>query len=38
MKRKKMYKGKDKSVFKKTATTTKKININPTISRGGIKL
>lgn len=33
-----MYKGSDKRVFKNTATKTKKINIEPKISRGGIKL
>lgn len=38
MKRKKMQKGKDKKVFRNTAITTKKININPTIYRGGIRL
>lgn len=38
MKRKGTYKRKDKSVFKKTAQATKKINVTPKISRGGIKL
>lgn len=37
-KRKKMYKGTDKKVFKHTAQATKKINVSPKISRGGIKL
>lgn len=36
--RKKMRKGKDQQVFKRTATKSKKININPTIYRGGIRL
>lgn len=29
---------KDKKIFRNTAITTKKININPTIYRGGIRL
>lgn len=28
----------DKRVFRRTAVTTKKINLNPTIYRGGIRL
>lgn len=36
--RKKMKSGKDKKVFRNTAVTSKKININPTIYRGGIRL
>ena len=36
--RKKMRKGKDQQVFKRTAEKSKKININPTIYRGGIRL
>lgn len=38
MARKKMPRRKDKSVFKRTAAKSKKININPTIFRGGIRL
>ncbi len=36
--RKKMSKGKDSRVFRRTAAKSKKININPTIFRGGIRL
>lgn len=36
--RRKMKKGKDRKVFRNTAISTKKININPTIYRGGIRL
>lgn len=36
--RKKMKRGKDRKVFRRTATKSKKININPTIFRGGIRL
>lgn len=36
--RKRMPKGKDKKVFRRTAAKSKKININPTIFRGGIRL
>nr|DAV98536.1 MAG TPA: hypothetical protein [Microviridae sp.] len=38
MARKKMRPRKDKAVFKRTAAKSKKININPTIFRGGIRL
>ena len=38
MKRTKMTKNKDKKVFKHSADKTKKININPTVARGGIRL
>lgn len=38
MARKKMSPGKDKKVFRRTASKSKKININPTIMRGGIRL
>ncbi len=38
MQRQKMRARRDKSVFKRTATKSKKININPTIFRGGIRL
>ena len=33
-----MKKGKDSRVFRRTAVKSKKININPTIFRGGIRL
>lgn len=33
-----MKKKKDRQVFKKTAVASKKININPVIYRGGIRL
>lgn len=36
--RKRMRPRKDKKVFRHTAVTTKKININPSIPRGGIRL
>lgn len=36
--RKKMRRSKDAKVFRNTAITTKKINISPTIYRGGIRL
>uniref|UniRef100_A0AAU8B0D2 DNA binding protein n=1 Tax=Dulem virus 156 TaxID=3145633 RepID=A0AAU8B0D2_9VIRU len=36
--RKKMPKGKDNKVFRRTAAKSKKLNINPTIFRGGIRL
>lgn len=36
--RQKMKKSIDRKIFKRTATKTKKININPTIMRGGIRL
>ena len=36
--RKKMPRRKDNKVFRRTATKSKKININPTIFRGGIRL
>lgn len=38
MKRSKMTRKKDKKVFKHSADKTKKININPTVARGGIRL
>lgn len=37
MARKPMRKAKDKRVFRRTASKSKKININPTIMRGGIR-
>lgn len=36
--RKQMPKKKDKKVFTRTAASSKKINVNPTIYRGGIRL
>lgn len=36
--RKKMNRGMDKKVFRRTAAKSKKINLNPTIYRGGIRL
>lgn len=36
--RKKMRKKKDTATFRRTAISTKKININPSIPRGGIRL
>lgn len=38
MARKRMKRGKDKRVFSNTASHGKKININPRVSRGGIRL
>ena len=36
--RKEMNRNKDRRLFRNTAITNKKININPTIPRGGIRL
>lgn len=36
--RREMKPSKDARMFRNTATTTKKININPSIPRGGIRL
>lgn len=36
--RKRMHARKDKKVFTRTAVKSKKINLNPTIYRGGIRL
>lgn len=36
--RRKMPRRKDNRVFRRTAAKSKKININPTIFRGGIRL
>lgn len=36
--REKMEHNQDKQVFRRTAVNAKKININPTIYRGGIRL
>lgn len=36
--RRKMKSGKDHKVFRRTAVKSKKININPSIMRGGIRL
>lgn len=38
MARKRMKPSKDRRVFRRTAVSSKKININPTIYRGGIRL
>lgn len=38
MKRKRMNARKDRRVFTRTAEKTKKINVNPSIPRGGIRL
>lgn len=38
MSRKKMSRAKDHKVFRRTASKSKKININPVIMRGGIRL
>lgn len=38
MKRRKMHARKDSAVFKKTAKSTKAINIAPKIMRGGFRL
>ena len=38
MARKRMSPGKDNRVFRRTAVKSKKINVNPTIYRGGIRL
>lgn len=36
--RKPTPRGTDKKIFRRTASKSKKININPTIFRGGIRL
>lgn len=36
--RKRMSRGTDRKVFRRTAAKSKKININPTVFRGGIRL
>ena len=36
--RKRMRPANDRKVFRRTASKSKKININPTIYRGGIRL
>ncbi len=38
MARKRMRPKKDNRIFRRTAVKSKKININPTIFRGGIRL
>lgn len=38
MKRAKVKKSKDRKIFKHAADKTKKINISPVVSRGGIRL
>lgn len=36
--RERMSHGEDRQVFRRTAVSSKKININPTVYRGGIRL
>lgn len=36
--RRRMSKGLDRKVFRRTASKSKKININPVVFRGGIRL
>lgn len=36
--RQRMKPGKDKKVFRRTAAKSKKINVNPKVYRGGIRL
>ena len=36
--RKKVSKGKDRAIFKRTVEKTRDINVKPRISRGGIRL
>lgn len=38
MKRKRVSKNKDRRLFTKTANKTKKINVQPKVMRGGIRL
>lgn len=38
MARKKMRRNSDKRIFRATASKSKKINISPTVMRGGIRL
>lgn len=38
MKRKKVNKKRDKRIFRKTAVKSKKMNVDPPIFRGGIRL
>lgn len=38
MKRSSTQSSKDKKIFRRTAVSKKKININPSIPRGGIRL
>lgn len=38
MSRKHMPRGRDRKVFRRTAAKSKKVNINPSIFRGGIRL
>ena len=35
---KKMKKGRDRKIFRKTADRTKKLNVRPMLYRGGIRL
>lgn len=36
--RKRTYRGVDRKIFRRTASKSKKINVNPTIYRGGIRM
>lgn len=36
--RRRMIRGTDRKIFRRTASKSKKININPTVFRGGIRL
>ena len=36
--RKRLSRGLDKHIFKRTAVRTKKVNVEPYVSRGGIRL
>lgn len=38
MSRRLMSRGKDRKVFRNTASTTKKVNVSPKVYRGGIRL
>lgn len=38
MKRKMVRRNKDRKIFRHTAEKTKKINVSPNVSRGGIRL
>lgn len=38
MHRSKVRRSKDRKIFKKTADSTKKINVKPHVARGGIRL
>lgn len=38
MMRRRMSRGNDRKIFRRTAAKSKKININPVVFRGGIRL